>query len=258
MSEPVKGVLFDLDNTLIDWHHSIGWEESERYHLGLVHQFLADKQRPLNNTVENIAKTFRNHASTAWSQARTTLRTPHIVTVMEAVLAKYGFTPDEDITMRDVMVAFDWGKENGVTVFPDVPDALQTLLDNGIQIAIVTNAWQPMWMRDPEIEHHDLMKFFPDVNRRISAADVGYLKPHPSIFHHALEQIGTTPDNTLFVGDNSTADIAGAQGVGMRAVLRVNYGEIPAINKLVAPDALVEDFEHLLRLVDDWDANIAG
>ncbi|MGB7338895.1 MAG: HAD family hydrolase [Phototrophicaceae bacterium] len=257
MSEPIKGVLFDLDNTLIDWRKSGGWDASEQHHLGLIHQFLAEKQRPLNGTVEKLAKAFRNRASHAWDQARTTLRTPHIVSVMEAVLRDFGFVADHHITMQDVMVAYDWGKENGVVTFPDVPDALQKLVDDGIHIAIVTNAWQPMWMRDPELIHHDLIQFFPDENRRISAADVGYLKPHPQIFHHALEQIGTTPENTLFVGDNSTADIAGAQGVGMRAVLRVNDPIPPAISRLVTPDAIISDFNQLLNLVDDWDTAVA-
>lgn len=257
MTQAVKGVLFDLDNTLIDWREAGGWDYSEKQHLEKVHTYLKAQARPLTCTVNTLAYDFRQNARLAWEEARATLRTPQQVAILQETLEKYGFTPDDDITMRDIITAYDWGEEDGVIVFPDVPDALQQLLDRDIQIAIVTNAWQPMWMRDSELEHHDLLQYFPQENRRISAADVGYLKPHPAIFHHALAQIGTSPEETLFVGDNTNADISGAQGVGMRAVLRVNHGEIPAISKIIAPDAMVEDFEHLVRLVDDWDANIA-
>ncbi|MEM9955341.1 MAG: HAD family hydrolase [Chloroflexota bacterium] len=257
MSSPVKGVLFDLDNTLIDWHNAIGWDESEKLHLSKVHQYLADKKQPLSCTVETLTNDFRNRSYKAWDDSRATLRTPQIVDTLQETLAEYGFAPDDTITMRDIIEAYEWGIENGVVVFPDVPDALQKLIDDDIQIGIVTNAWQPMWMRDPELAHHDLLKYFPHENRRISAADVGHLKPHPAIFYHALEQIGTSPEETLFVGDNISADIAGAQGIGMRAILRVNYGQTPLMSSVLAPDAIVEDFEHLLRLVDDWDTAIA-
>lgn len=256
MSETVQAVLFDLDNTLIDWSGAGSWNESEKRHLTLLYNFLADNGRPLSCSVDDFMMGFRDKATEAWEGARTTLRAPHIIATMEAVLAEFGFIPDDEISMRDVMIAYDWGNTPGVIVFPDVPSALQKLLDDGIKIAIVTNAWQPMWLRDAELIHHDLMQFFPEENLRISAADVGYLKPHPNIFNHALEQIGTKPENTLFVGDNPTADIGGAQKVGMRAILRLLSDEPPLISSVIKPDASIHSFDELLLLVEDWDTHV--
>ena len=65
------------------------------------------------------------------------------------------------------------------------------------------------------------MGYFPDC--RLAAADTGYLKPHPRIFQAALAQLGTAADETVFIGDNPNADIAGALAVGMRAVLRITH-----------------------------------
>lgn len=251
----VKGVLFDLDNTLIDWSDAGDWGYSERKHLDNIYHFLADHERPLSCSTNHFALSFRDAAMNDWEEARTTVRAPHIIKTMQAVLAKFGFEPDEHISMNMVMEAYDWGIVEGVKTFPDVPPALQKLIDDDIKIGIVTNAWQPMWMRDPELKYHNLLQYFPEQKLRISAADVGYLKPHPTIFMHALKQLGTKAENTLFVGDNPVADISGAQQAGMRAILRVNGDDVPRISDLIVPDATINSFDKLLLIVDDWDAH---
>jgi putative hydrolase of the HAD superfamily len=48
--------------------------------------------------------------------------------------------------------------------------------------------------------------------------DVGHAKPRPEIFRAALAALGTTPEETLHVGDNERTDIGGALAAGMRAV----------------------------------------
>jgi len=50
------------------------------------------------------------------------------------------------------------------------------------------------------------------------AEDIGASKPHPDMFHAALERAGVTADNIIHVGDNPEHDIQGARDVGMRTV----------------------------------------
>ena len=50
----------------------------------------------------------------------------------------------------------------------------------------------------------------------IVSEELGYWKPAPEIFHEALRRLGLVAGrHVLFVGDNPDADIAGAQAVGM-------------------------------------------
>ena len=53
----------------------------------------------------------------------------------------------------------------------------------------------------------------------VSSAEHGYLKPHPSIFHEALQRAGVRADASVMVGDSVAHDVEGARGVGMRPVL---------------------------------------
>jgi FMN phosphatase YigB (HAD superfamily) len=48
--------------------------------------------------------------------------------------------------------------------------------------------------------------------------EMGFKKPDPRAFHHALAQLRTAPAEAIFVGDDPVSDIAGAQAVGMIAV----------------------------------------
>jgi putative hydrolase of the HAD superfamily len=43
-------------------------------------------------------------------------------------------------------------------------------------------------------------------------------KPRPEIFQQTLEKLGVQPSEALHVGDTLASDVAGALGVGMRAV----------------------------------------
>jgi HAD superfamily hydrolase (TIGR01549 family) len=51
----------------------------------------------------------------------------------------------------------------------------------------------------------------------ITSEEVGFEKPHPEIFLVACREFGVSPEHCLMVGDCQTADIAGADAVGMNS-----------------------------------------
>jgi HAD superfamily hydrolase (TIGR01509 family) len=248
----LKAVLFDMDDTLISWESWSGdWRAVEMKHLRQVYDFLDQRQRlftPFHTFVEAYGRRSRD----AWADARTTLRAPHMGMILVETLVDFGFEPDEHIGMIECLEAYRWTHVPGVVVFPDVAPLLQQLQERGIQLGIVTNASQPMWLRDHELEYYGLLPYFPHLPARISAADVGYLKPHHTIFERALKAVSATPDEAVFVGDNPVADIAGAQAAGMKAILRVNHPAPPLISGLIVPDAAVNTFKELPAIFDAW------
>jgi putative hydrolase of the HAD superfamily len=126
-------------------------------------------------------------------------------------------------------------------VFPDVRPALEALKARGLIVGAVSNwAWQL-----PELlDALGLGRFMDFV---AVSARVGYDKPHPGIFEWALGQAGVPPDTVLHVGDHLDADVAGARGVGIDAVLVDRRGRYDP-----PPDhvPVVESLDGLLPLVD--------
>jgi putative hydrolase of the HAD superfamily len=59
----------------------------------------------------------------------------------------------------------------------------------------------------------------PKVAAVFDSAIVGYEKPDPRIFEHALGDLGANADDAIHVGDMPSADVAGAVAAGIRPVL---------------------------------------
>jgi putative hydrolase of the HAD superfamily len=98
-------------------------------------------------------------------------------------------------------------------VFPDAMPALDALRSRNLVIGAVSN-W--IWQL-PELLHSlELVAQFDFVT---ASARVGYEKPHPEIFRHALREARVKPEEAMHVGDHLDADVAGAQAAGISAVL---------------------------------------
>ncbi len=89
----------------------------------------------------------------------------------------------------------------------------------------------------------------------VISMDVGIRKPRPEIFRAALESLGTSPEETLHVGDNLDADVAGAAALGMRTawITRRVGNPDAAIEAYTGarPSHAIADLAELERLVGD-------
>ncbi len=243
----LKAVLFDLDDTLLDWSgFELDWSIMERKHLRGVFDYIRAEIHPLNDFDAYCAE-FSTRMLAAWTAARGTMRAPNLGVVLTETSVGFG-VPSASLDARRCLEAYQWEMIPGTRIFPEVPQTLKLLREQGLKIGIVTNAHQPMWIRDIEIREHGIYDFFPDC--RISAADVGYLKPHPVIFQTALKCVGTKPDETVFVGDDFNADIVGAQKAGIKAVLR-RHAHRPPVSG-IHPDGAITTMDELPGILDSW------
>jgi putative hydrolase of the HAD superfamily len=81
--------------------------------------------------------------------------------------------------------------------------------------------------------------------------EVGQAKPHRAMFDRAAERAGTTLEGAWMIGDNLDADIAGAQGVGVRSVWVKNEHEWVRFESGTEPDLVATDFPDAVREVLD-------
>lgn len=246
----LKAILFDLDDTLIDWGEFFeNWEEIEAPHVRGVHGYLTNVVGHAGLEFEAYRVEYTRRTRAAWANARTSLKAPHVGRILLETAVALG-VPENLLDVKLALEHYNWQTIPGTVVFPDVIEALDLLRERGLKFGIVTNAYQPMELRDVEIDGHGLLDYFPTC--RFSAADVGFLKPHPSIFERALDCLGTEPEETVFIGDNMTADIAGAQAAGMRAILRNIPRRKALLSGIVVPDATIDALTELPAIFDEW------
>lgn len=104
---------------------------------------------------------------------------------------------------------------------PDVPGTLEKLLKAGFRLAMLSNRSQTY---EEELETLELASYFEFA---LAAGEVDVWKPDPWIFRYALNQLGTQPGETMYIGDNYYADVIGAQGAGLEPVLVDPDGVFP-------------------------------
>ncbi len=67
----------------------------------------------------------------------------------------------------------------------------------------------------PKIERSGLQDYFRTITL---SEETGRLKPHPSVFRHALQKAGALAHESVMIGDSFGSDITGALNMGMQAV----------------------------------------
>jgi HAD superfamily hydrolase (TIGR01509 family) len=98
-------------------------------------------------------------------------------------------------------------------VLPGVPDALAMLHDLGLRLVVVSNS-------DGSVERGlDAAGLADRLSLVVDSEVVGFEKPDPRLFRHALESVGADPVTTVHVGDMYYQDVVGARAAGIDAVL---------------------------------------
>lgn len=103
-------------------------------------------------------------------------------------------------------------------LFEDALPFLRMLKDRDLRTVLVSNtAWgSPPHLWREQLARHGIASY---LDRTVFCRDVGWRKPHPRIFEHALAQAGAPPSDCLFVGDDPVWDVEGPKRMGMATVL---------------------------------------
>jgi putative hydrolase of the HAD superfamily len=114
--------------------------------------------------------------------------------------------------------------------------AVRAVREAGIRTALLSNSW------GVEYYPHDLLaKLFDEI---VISGEVGLRKPHPEIFHMAVERIGLPAEECLFV-DDLRHNIEAAEAIGLRGVLHEKAPETIAELEELLGVTLVSSVDNL-------------
>jgi putative hydrolase of the HAD superfamily len=95
------------------------------------------------------------------------------------------------------------------------------------------------------LESYDLARFFDGF---AFSDEVGYSKPHRSMFEAAARQMGVGLEEIVHIGDRDHNDVKGPQALGMKAILFT--ATRPADKDRTSADAICERHADLVAVVD--------
>ena len=115
-------------------------------------------------------------------------------------------------------------------VLPGVPESLAGFRALGLRLVVVSNADGSV---ERGLRRAGLRAHFDAV---VDSAVVGFEKPDPRIFAHALAAARAQAPHTLDVGDLYHADVVGARAAGLHALLLDPWNDWPEPDCMRLPD----------------------
>ncbi|MEJ5199444.1 MAG: HAD family hydrolase [Anaerolineae bacterium] len=240
----IAAVFFDLGDTLVDLGEGRGdYEARLLARAAHVYDALAALGAAVGNR-ERFAAALAHESEALYHAALAEQRGIDIYEVMRRFLPQMGI-PAEESWVRAAGEAFYTHNEGGAGLRPGARDLLAALQARGYRLGVISNTLQPGPIMDRTLSGRRLFDFF---SVRVYSSVVGVAKPHPLIFRTALEALGVPAGQAVYVGDRLRTDVAGAQAVGMKAVLievAHRIEEDPAIR----PDARIRELPELLDVL---------
>jgi HAD superfamily hydrolase (TIGR01662 family) len=133
----------------------------------------------------------------------------------------------------------------------DAAPMLETLRERGHRLGIVSNASDDADVQTL-VDNANLRSHFDFI---LTSAVAGYRKPNPEIFRQALAFWGADPRKTVMVGDIVSADVVGANQLGISSVWITRRNDTPenrALAARVSPGAVIYALNELPDLLENW------
>ncbi|MBI5402745.1 MAG: HAD-IIIA family hydrolase [Ignavibacteriae bacterium] len=197
----IKAIIFDLDNTLVD--------------------FMLLKERAIEAAIHSMLDAGLKLT------AKEADRKIHEIYMKEGIeyqqvfdqlfLEEYGYVDHKMVSAG--IVAYRTAREAALKPYPKVFPTLIELIKLGIKLAVVSDApSKEAWLRLSYINFHHLFDVV------ITYDDTFEKKPSPAPFNLALKRLNLKPGECLMIGDWAERDMVGAKAVGMKTVF-ARYGD---------------------------------
>lgn len=213
VSDEVRGVLFDLDDTLSDYATTrdaavVNWT------AGLPAWELAPDQ-----TMARWAE-LEDEWFGSYTRGELNLTQQRAGRIRDFLPWAADWDDDRAIAAFDELRAI---YEASWRPFPDARDALDRALASGRPVGVLTNgetAYQTRKMRELGLADERLIM--------LATSDLPAAKPDVLAFEAACARLGTEAGETLMIGDNPATDVAGGLAAGLVVCHLVRRGETPA------------------------------
>lgn len=197
-----KAVLFDLDDTLINWRQA---EHAAIGDLARDHFAAAGIPEP------RVRSEYAQVMALNMASFRATGRWWYIgerLGLLSQRLGTQGTLLGETLGEH-----FRLHVVQHLRLLPGATEAIAASRQLGARVALLTNG--PGHVQRPKVEQ---FRLGPLVDYVGISGEIGHWKPSPQAFLHVLDKLGVRPEEALMVGDSLDFDIEPAHALGMRTV----------------------------------------
>lgn len=222
----VDGVLFDIDDTLVDTRASFGHALAgiaERYLPGLA-----------TGRTDEVLEFWRADAGGRYrefTRGETTYRAQRMARAND-LHAAFGGPALDDAGFDAWDAVFEERFAASWSAHADATDVVDRLLAAGLVVGALSNAVTAY--QASKLTRVGLLDRVPML---VGVDTLGVGKPDPRVFAEACRRLGTAPERTAYVGDELDIDARAATAAGLIGVWLDRPGVRPPGGLLLEPDA---------------------
>jgi len=221
----IKAIVFDLDNTLVDFM-KMKRRAIEEAVPAMIDAGLKSTPEQVNKVIDEIY----NEQGIEYQK------------VFDVLLQRILNKVDYKILSAGI-VAYRRAREASLIPYPHVYSTLNQLLKKGIKMGVLSDApVKEAWLRLAYLNFHHIF------DAVVTFDDTGERKPSPAPFYKMLEKLEMEPGETLMVGDWVERDIMGAKKIGMKTAF-ARYGDTFDTKQHDA-DYELNDISELIEIVN--------
>ncbi len=244
----IKGIMFDINGTLIDIHTN-EWHDDVYRVISNLLSYQGISLEP------NVVKYFYFQIMKE-QRAKNVTRYPEvdIINIFREIIAQHStdFTralPTEKLEQLPGILAETHRAASRfrLQLYPGVEDTIRQLHQN-YHLAIISDGQAAYAV--PELNAVGLSGYFDPI---IISGNLGFRKPDERLFAAALAAMKMEPSDVLFVGNDMYRDVYGAQKLKLRTVFfKSNQGTQEKGG--VKPDYIIYNFHELLNAIRFFDS----
>ena len=207
MMDHIRAIGFDLFNTLITVEPQTLQEAHRRLFSSLSESGFQLEEDAFRQAHRQAAM---DHLAECQKDGRET----HNRFWISAALADQGYqvSPD-DLRIADAVERYFSAFLEYCHLIPGTGYMLETV-KKSYRLGLLTNFTHGPAARNI-LDHLGITSFFGII---LISGELGYRKPHPSVFLKLIEEFGVETEQILYVGDDPEPDIKGARAVGIQPV----------------------------------------
>ena len=228
---PIDGILFDIDDTLVDTRGAFAVALAT-----IARRYLPDVTPDRDADLVTFWRADANEHFARYTRGEIGQVEQRMFRANE-LHEEFGGPVLDDAGFAAWDHVFDATFREAWAVHEDVDEVLKRLLDAGLHIGALTNA--SLAYQTDKLERTGLADRVPLL---VGLDRLGFGKPDPRVFTEACRRLGTDPERTVYVGDELDVDAAAARAAGLVGVWldRPGARRVPVSDEqIAAADVLV-------------------
>lgn len=241
----IRAVIFDLGGTLIEYAGEFRtWPELEEPGLNAAYAVLDKHGLKLPKTKDFRSKAYEILPD-RWRQATDGKKNLTVADLILDALNQLGIESPPDRILDMAAEHYERAFCERAVAVPYGRETLAKLRANGYALGLISNTMFSGKAHLQDLERFELADYFDTL---LFSADVNKWKPNRAPFHHVMSALRSTPESTVFVGDDPGADVVGARRAGMHVVHFKSSDRFPAAGGTL-PDAVIDDLRQLTSVM---------